>query len=117
MACKGAYMQNSMNFSEGIRRLFVVFQWAAAMLVLAIGWETRPHVGQDLRISEKDWRLDAEVVRQLNTLLPAPPTWSDWITHMALVLLCAVLAYYLVLAVRRLLVWVCSGFVATSRRG
>jgi hypothetical protein len=110
-------MTTSTNLGEGVRRLFLVFQWAAAMLVLAIGWRARPHVGEDLRISEKDWQLDTEVVRQINALVPPPPTWSDWITHMALVLLCAVSAYYLVLAVRKLLVWVCSGFVAPPKRG
>jgi hypothetical protein len=43
------------------------------------------------------------------------PTWGDWIKHIGLVAFRALSAYYLVFGFRKLLVWVCSGFVATSR--
>jgi hypothetical protein len=194
-----------MNFSEGVRRLFVVFQWTAVVLVLAAGWGARPQPAEQenwsvpagtrvvlvdhdpfavkatpapapmvppskptyvtdpillarlnapeppatmslqeaarivaARIAagealprppvvasapEPDYVTDPVLIARLNAAATAQaqpmsaPTLEDWIKHIGLVAFSAVLAYYLVCAARKLLVWVCSGFVATSRRG
>ena len=129
-----------MNLSEGVRRLFVVFQWAAVILVLAIGWMTSPQgdwapqvasstapkgeiVTDPVLIAELNAKLQAkDEAGKAVRLVPvdydpfkiASPTWLDWIKHIALVAFSAVFAYYLVFAFWKLLVWVCSGFVATS---
>lgn len=41
-----------MNFREGVRRVFVLLQWAAVVLVALIGWELRP------RTIEPPWKSD-----------------------------------------------------------
>lgn len=51
---RGAAMAISRCLRQGVRRLFVAFQWATVVLVLAVGWTARPQPIEQLIPWEKN---------------------------------------------------------------
>ena len=120
-----------MNFREGVRRLFVVFQWLAVALVVVAGWDARPKPIEPWRNDpvvaaapnffdqfdekprvEQQGREYVTDPKTLSALNDNSPSWQEWAKHIGIFLGIAVLAYFVVFGAWKILDWVFDGFFA-----